>query len=124
VIIGSILPDNLAVPRKSAEKRGVKQRTQKKLGVCLCYLFSRSFLRTLSLRCECQYIRKVNSCTRSGYRCFRHALLDLIGLMLTGKRSLSAMPTRLSIPLRFEAFVPPCNSLEDPVLLASVTRST
>lgn len=119
-IIRCNLPDNLTVLRKCLEKRGVKQRTQKKPGVCLCYLFSRSFLRTLSLRCECQYIRKVKSCTRRGYLCFRHALLDLIGLMLTGNRSLSAYSTRSPIPLRFEAFVSPCDSLQHPVLLTSV----
>ena len=99
----------------------MKRSTQKKLGVCLCYLVSRSFLCTLSLRWLCQYIRKLKTLSRRGHRCFLQALLDLIGLMLTGNKSLSAYPTRLSMPLRFEAFVPPGDSLQHPILLTSVT---
>jgi hypothetical protein len=114
----------LTVPRKSVEKRGVKRSTQKKLGVPLCYFFSRSFLSTLSLRCECQYIRKVNTLTRMGQRVILQALFDLIGLMLIGSRSLMVLSSLrphpfLPLPL-FKPFISPSDSLEHPVLLTSV----
>lgn len=55
-----------------------------------------------------------------GHLCLRHARLDLIGLMFSGKRSLIAYSTRSTTPLRFEAFIPPGDSLKDAVLLSSV----
>ena len=103
------------------EKRGVKRNAQKKLGMCYLPFLSPNLLISLRLCIERQLIRNDRSWVRHPYHRLYLARLLLIGLMLRGNRSLRAYPIRIHTPLRFEAFISPGDSLEDAVLLSSVT---
>jgi hypothetical protein len=98
----------------------VKRDAQKKLGMCYLPSLSPSLFIRLRLCIERQLIRNEMTLVLHPYHRLYLARLLLIGLMLLGNRSLRAYPIRIHTPLRFEAFIPPSDSLEDAVLLSSV----